>query len=330
MSRLASIIDHLPYYWKGKTSRDRGAIQRLVDILAALDEGQTLPPADQEFLAQAPVYQRLLGQPARAMDVLDEHMESTRRSRDLDWAWGWILDLLAMNVGVKRPRGFYAPGPLDDPWMRELVRLFVWCHTARGSADDIAYAVAWFIGIAWRNPNWKTEILPHITLTATERTTPSRPKEYQYFEIHLPWKLVSLYAHDHIFVADTDGYPAGEGFWIRDEDRGLDVGILDGHHLLTDLIAFLRHIVPAGYRFEIFGTGFYVADTDAYPVGQGFWVEDPHQGLDVGRMPGLLEDGALEPMDERDYEQLRIAPYSYTALQKELVHRSIRVRDGAY
>lgn len=323
MSRLASILAHLPSYWVDKGSRDAANIQRLAETFAKLDRGQSWTPEDYAFVWSMPLYQRLLAPPARALDELDEACDDVRRSRDLDWAWGWILDLLAMNIGVRRPQEFYGQ-PFPDPWMRELVRLFVWCHTAHANADDLVYALAWFIAIARRDPDWKITILPQITLRGGTRTHYIARPEPMYIEFVLPWELVNLYADD-AFIVSLDN----DAWWYTDPQHGLDVGVLDGHHLLTDCIAFLRHIVPAGVRFEIYGTGFYVADTDSAGEGQGFWVEDAQHGLDVGRMPGLLEDGAIEPLSESEWEQLRIAPFSYAAIQKEIVHYDIRYKDGA-
>lgn len=320
MGRLGSILAHLPYYWVGKTSGDADAIQQLEEVFKKIDLGQEWSPEDYEFLFTRPVYQRLLAPPARALEALDETKEDVRRSRDLDWAWGWILDLLAMNVGVRRPQDFY--GSCEDRWLRELVRLFVWCHTAHGTADDLVYALAWFIAIARREENWKTTILPQITLRGGTITHYVPKSEPMYVEFHLPWELVALYADDAYIITLED-------VWLKyDSKHGFDVGLLDGHHLLTDCIAFLRHIVPAGVRIEIFGTGFHVANTDDAPAGEGFWVYDPQHGLDVGRMPGLLEDGAIEPISEQEWEQLRIAPFSYAAVQKEVVNYYVRYKDG--
>jgi hypothetical protein len=334
--RLRELVRLLPYYWWHQSQYD-DTIERLEEIVSKVVSGQELTPEDRLFLFgdestpyEAPVYARYLAPVAHQMDELDAALEEVRRSRDLDWAWGWVLDLLAGNVGVKRPRNFYSPGPLDDPWLRELVRLFVFCHQSRGTRDDILLASAWFLGIAWRNANWRTEILPYISLRENWKTSMANTKEPLYVEIHLPWRFVALYAGDHIYVADTREQPQGQGFWAEDVERGVDVGILDGHHLLTDFLTFVRHIVPAGVRVEVFGTGFYVADTSSSPEGEGFWIPDPVNGLDVGRMPGLLEDGAIEPVHPRDAEQLRIAPYAYGAVQKELVNWKIRYRDGQY
>lgn len=328
MPRLSSMLFCLPYYWWRKT--DTTSQARLAAILELLEAGNSLSPEDRELLQDAPVHQRYLAPVGRELDRIDAAMLEVRRSRDLDWAWGWVLDLLAMNAGVKRPYMFYGAGQLPDFWMRELVRLFVFAHNSRATPDDILVAAAWFLGIAWREEHWRTEFLPQLRLVQNQITSPLGRHEPRYVELHLPWKLVALYANDHFYVADTRDYPVGEGFWLPDAERGLDAGILDGHHLLTDLIAFLRHILPCGVRLEIFGTGFYVADTDNWPVGTGFWIPDAEHGLDAGRMPGLLEDGALEPMDEREYEQLRVAPFSYAAMQKELVNYKIRYKDGAY
>jgi hypothetical protein len=331
--RLVELARLLPYYWWQKSTVSSNALERIEEIMTKVANGENLAPEDELFLfgdsshaPEAPVYARFLAPIAHQMDELDAAFEEVRRSRDLDSAWGWVLDLLAGNVGVMRPRNFYAPGALSDVWMRELVRLFVYCHTIHGARDELLTALAWFIGIAHRKP--RTEILPQLELREVHVTRLTPTREPLYLELRLPWKLLALYANDHFYVANTDNLPQGQGFWVEDTERGFDAGLWDGHHLLTDLLTFARSIVPVGTRLEIFGTGFYIANTDDYSQGQGFWVPDTENGFDVGRWPGLLEDGAIEPMHPGDYEQLRIAPYSYAAVQKELVNFRIRYQDG--
>lgn len=335
--RLVELARLLPYYWWRKNYQSDTALEQIEGILSRVAEGGTLTDDDKLFLfgsdtqsPEAMVWGRLLAPVAYQMDLLDAAYDEVRRSRDLDWAWGWVLDLLAGNVGVKRVREFYSPGALDDIWLRELVRLFVYCHSIKGTRDELLTAVAWFIGVATRNAAWATQILPQITLIENKITTLQPQSEPLYMEFHMPWKVIILYANDHFYVADTDSEPTGSGFWVDDSVRGFDAGVWDGHNLLSDTIAFLRHIVPAGTRFTIYGTGFYIADTDSAPQGDGFWVDDGENGFDIGRWDGLMEDGALESLAPYEYEQLRIAPYSYAAVQKELIDYRIKYKDLEY
>jgi hypothetical protein len=216
---------------------------------------------------------------------LDQTLDDIYKAHTIEHAVGRSLDFIAANVGVVRlPQE-------SDFWLRERVKFWIYVQNSSATLPEIKRALAWYIGIAFKNENWESEILTQIKVyVGKSKHWPYEEDMPDYVEAEIPWKVIDLWRSDSWMM----GSRTGDFPWQAGRNTGKRS--LHGHHLILELLDLLEILVPMNTKARIWGRGWHFgSNTGTFPW-QTMSLQDTRLGGPVEvRGTNYLRDLVTEP-----------------------------------